>query len=779
MNPDSPNNYPRFSEVVKRLNALSRADLKDMANQDSVDTLTRVHLNQFLKDWLVDDNGLGAYQDNIPEDYPRDEALMLGDMLVFLMVGGDKVPFGSAAGFERPYIDLEGGGKLRTEQRYADELAKMRRKMPEGKSFSDMIGVHAIVLYSLPQKKFHRYNIEQIFRSDPSLADSFFETSNVRISPADFETLNNLKEIVDKGAIEQFRLAMSAGTAGLKSLSGQGSTFGQALMDAYRIAESAVAYFTTGDFARAVDQLQILQDDYKVGTSSFASNMNNMFVATISSIDGAKEIGTGSDVKNHKGFTYKGNQTPVLMSLHTQFIPEKGPANILNAARGAARVASTHAHAWANGKFVNHGKSNFPDDGSPTAGTNGQKVVYSPKNGKGFTDSKGVVDLKKSKFVVTTDWGAIFAGAYGYGGKKGLGETVDPNLDQMKAGYDEMFDDGRRPILKFLVHGTMQYGITNLMPTGVLTISLTKSDDNYGIQGKDNKYAIGGYTADIFYESFSSRDDLAQEFARIAGDKEEETDSDFLDRMDIPDPNARRRARKRPSKKKPSMGQMIAIDLVPTSQVRLSTAVNKATWYKETMKKDESGMMKELWNEFARGAPEPEKRGRRWFWKGKYYATKKEVTEAFKKANTTYADRKGKTNMSMLYAKRKDNGELVPFRLFIPKILLRKRGDDLLPKKGGYYGQVKHLLDTIEESFGKIKFKVKFSGGPGAGYSRETKKGTVAVDKGIDMLFQTEGLDAGAAFSTKARPSRVKRDGNIVYQAMVPTGTSVELEVSQ
>ena len=774
MNPDSPNNYPRFSEVLKRLNALSRADLKDMANQDSVDMLTRVHLNQFLKDWLVDDNGLGAYQDNIPEDYPRDEALMLGDMLVFLMVGGEKVGFGSAKGFERPYINLEGGGKMRTEQRYADDLAKMRRKMPEGKSFSDMVGVHAMVLYSLPQKKFHRYNIEQIFRSDPSLADSFFETTNVRISPADFETLSNLKEIVDRGAIEQFRLAMSAGTAGLKSLSGQGSTFGQALMDAYRIAESAVAYFSTGDFARAVDQLQILQDDYKVGTSSFASNMNNMFVATISSLEGAGSVRTGND--EHYTFAYKGNQTPVLMSLHTQFVPEKGPNNILNAARGAARVASAHSHAWKNNKFDTHGKDNRPSESSPTAGTNGNKTVMLPASKK--SGNNWVLDVDKMYSVVTTDWGAIFAGAYGYG-RKGIGETVNPTHQVMNKGYEEMFADGRQPILKFLVHGTLQYGLTNLMPTGVLTVSLMKRSNAYGAKYKDAKYAMGGYSADIFYESFSPRDDLAQEYARIAADDEEDTDDNFMERMDIPDPNARRRARKRPSKKKPSMGQMIAIDLVPTSQVRLSTAVNKATWYKETMKKDESGMLKELWDEFARGAPEPEKRGRRWFWKGKYYATKKEVTEAFKKANTTYADRKGKTNMSMLYAKRKDNGELVPFRIFIPKILMRKRGDDLLPKKGGYYGQVKHLLDTIEESFGKIKFKVKFSGGPGAGYSRETKKGTVSVDKGIDMLFQTEGLEAGEAFSTKARPSRVKRDGNIVYQAMVPTGTSVELEVSQ
>jgi len=775
MEADASENYPSFKDVVKRLNKLSRDDLKDMSSIESVDILTRVHLNQFLKDWLSDDNGLGEYQRNIPPGYPRDDALMLGDLLVYLMVGGDKIPFGSKKGFERPYIDLEGGGKMQIEARYADDLAKMRSKMPEGKSFSDMVGVHAIVLYSLPQRKFHRYNIEQIFKYDPSLADSFFETKQARISPADFETLMNLKNIVERGAIEQFRLAMSTGTQGLKSLASQGSTFGQVLMDAYRVAESAVAYFQKGDFPNAVQQLQTLQTEYKVGAGAFASNINNIFVATISTLMNPIETEKGS----HYSFDYKGNQTPVLMSLSTQFVPEKGPSNILNAARGAARVASGPAYAWNsadknNPAFVDNTNDGLPEKGKSTvAGTNGQKAVM-------WVESNNKNDnfvAKGFNPFVTTDWGAIFAGAYAYGNVE-LAARSGTNASKLNEGYKAMFDKGRRPILKFYVHGTLEYGVTNLMPTGILTVALSQDKSRYFGKKFDNKYAMGGYAADLFYESFSADDDLAEEFAKIVGDDTNDGMTDFDPSMlDTDDPNARRRARKRPSKKKPSQGQMIAIDLVPASQIRLSTVVNKADWYKARMKEDETGMLKQLWDEFARGAPDVKRIGRKWFWKGKYYNTRKEANEAKRTMDLTYADKKkGQANMNLIYAKRKDNGQLVPFRLFVPKTLLRRRQNDLLPKKAGYYGAVKYLLEMIEEEFGKIKFK-RVQEGQG-GYNRETAKGTVSVDRGVHMIFQTEGLDAGPNYSTKAHPSRVKKDGSMVYQAMMPTGTSVELEVT-
>ena len=754
MNPDSPDNYVRLDDVVKMVNNLSRAELEDLTGSSSVDVITRVHLTQYLKDWLVLDNDLGDYMRNIPEGYPRDEALMLGDLLVFMMLGGDKVPFGKE--YERPYITLADGGVLPIENRWSELLSKMRSKMPEGKSLSDMVGVHAMVLYSLPQKKYHRYNIEKIFKDDPSIVASFFGEENTRMSPGDYETLNNLRSIVQRGAIEQFRLALSKGTPGLAALSGEGS-FGQILMDAFRIAESAVSYFEKGDFSNAVERLKQLQEDYELGQGAFASNLNNMFVATISTL-------VPNATPDAQRPSLKGNPQPVLMSLDTQFTPEKGPTNMNNAARGAAAVANS-LQLWKNKKFAivpGEIKKN------PSAGTNGQKVLMQSEK----VSNKMVAN---GNALVTTDWCAIFSGAYAYGKNLLRG---GPNTDTMNTGYNAMFADERRPILKFLVHGSFDQGLQNLLPTGILTVSLTKTNVNYGLQ-TDNTTAMGGCIVDLLYESFSADDDMAEEIANIAGDDEEEEE------FDMNDMDAGRPARKRPSKKKPSMGQMIAIDLVPKTQVQLPTAENKVSWFKNKAKEDESGMLKSLWNEFARGAPALEKRfdqaskRKKWFYKGKFFATKEEAVESYKKSASklTSADKKkGMSNMTMIYAKRKDNGELVPFRMFLPKILVRRRADKLLPKKGGYYDHVKLLLDTIEADFGTINFKRVQEGAGGFDVDKGRKK--VSIDRGVHLVFETEGLDAGKTYSTNARPSRMRKDGSIIYQAMVPTGTSIELEVS-
>ena len=462
MSYDDAGNYPSLKDVMKRLNNLSRKEINDMTGYDSVDILTRVQLNQFLKDWLVDDNGLGGYLNNIPEDYPKDDALLMGDLLVFMMLGGDKKPFGDRAGqFERPYIQLDGGGFLPIENRWTELLSGVKKKMPEGKSFSDMIGIHAMILFALPQKKYHRYNLEQAFRDNPDLANVYFSKGTTNLSPADYETLNNLRSIVKRGAIQQFRLALGSGTDGLKALSKTGS-FGTTLMNAYRIAESAVAFFEKGDFQNAVERLQELQSEYRLGAGAFASNINNIFVGTISTLSVLFKA------KNKESYEVglKGKSTPVLMSLDTGFVPEKGPKNMSNAARGAAKVASAPAYAWKSSdkKFK---INNVPDKRKRiTSGTNGQKSVESPFTNSGASDPKA-----QGTMFTTTDWAAIFAGAYGYGNNL---LTGDPNIDVVNKGWNAMFEDERRPILKFLVHGSLDKGLQNLLPTGVLTVSLGK-----------------------------------------------------------------------------------------------------------------------------------------------------------------------------------------------------------------------------------------------------------------------------------------------------------------
>lgn len=274
-----------------------------------------------------------------------------------------------------------------------------------------------------------------------------------------------------------------------------------------------------------------------------------------------------------------------------------------------------------------------------------------------------------------------------------------------------------------------------------------------------------------------------------------------------------RKARKKSSSKKPSSGNMISIELTPRTQVQLSTAVDKADWFKAAMKDDKSGKLKELWNEYAKGDNPGiiTERGivRGWKWRGKNYMFSKDELKGGKSTNKqrrkkfpaslekaiakdgTYADyKKGQTNMRMIYAKRIDNGRLVPFRINIPKILLRKRADKVVPKAGGKKSHVQMLLDLIEKNFGTITLDKQFvsSGGydtykkdPETGDFLTDKKGKkslkVPVDRGIHLLYKAQGLDTEGAYSTNAFPAYT-RGGKIVYRAMSFDGKPVDMEVA-
>jgi hypothetical protein len=267
---------------------------------------------------------------------------------------------------------------------------------------------------------------------------------------------------------------------------------------------------------------------------------------------------------------------------------------------------------------------------------------------------------------------------------------------------------------------------------------------------------------------------------------------------------------------------MISIELTPRSQVQLSTAVDKADWVKAKMREDKSGKLKALWNEYAKGDnPKPvftDAKGRENYeygiitaikWRGKNYKFSQAELKGGKNTNKkrrkmfpaslvkamggkgTYADYKGgQANMRMIYAKRIDNGRMVPFRINIPKILLRKRGNKVIPKDGGHKKGVKILLDTIETNFGTIDLDARFESSGGYDtYKKDRKTGEfltdkkgnkilrVPVDRGIHLLYQASGLDTEGAYSTNAYPA-YSRGGKIVYRAMSFDGQPVDMEVA-
>jgi len=758
---DNPKKYPTLNEVLDILTKLSKKELEELSDYRNVPMLTRVQLIQFLNEWVNDDLGLSSYIGNIPKGYPVDKALMMGDLLVFMMLGGDIKEYNRKQPTRLADPD---GTPMPQENRWNSFLGKMIKKMPETKSLKDMVGVHAMVLNMLPQTNYNRYNFTQIFADDPSLVDQVLG-EKISMTPADFETLNNLRSIVRRGAIEQLKLALSTSTAGLKQMSGSGD-MGSRLLEAFQIAQRAVSFFERGEFGKAVENLQELQDEYDLGTGAFTNNINNVFLGTVSAISDSNSI--------------KGSPAPVLLSLDTRHKPD-GIMNMSDAAKAIQRTASRQcfAYDWNN----NNKKLSVFNVDSPKKSVSGTSGV---KTFMGHTGGYSNRKQDQSKMHTTTDWYALMSAAF-YGGNNTYSDGV-LTPQNLQTGADAAFKDNDRPVLKFLVHGVMSNGIQNLLPIGLLSVSVNKPTQTIGIKD-GNSFPMPDADVDLIYESYSDLDkEIEKNIATIDSETDDETGTgNLLEDMDMFDGARRRKASKKPSKKKVSTGQMIGVDLLPVSQVRLSTAVDKADWYKNKAKQDETGLLKQLWNNYARGYPiKKQRRGRKpvWVWRGKEYSTEKEAVAALKTKGTWADMKKGTANMRMIYAKRKDNNELVPFRLVIPKIILRKRGNDLLAKKGGSKESVELLLKEIENDFGKIVYKRKQPGGGYARYPTQRTKGDknikpiTTVDHGLHHLYETKGFEAGSGYSTNAHPSRIRNDGKIIYQAMTPTGTSVEMEVS-
>ena len=231
-----------------------------------------------------------------------------------------------------------------------------------------------------------------------------------------------------------------------------------------------------------------------------------------------------------------------------------------------------------------------------------------------------------------------------------------------------------------------------------------------------------------------------------------------------------------------TQGQLIAIDLTPSTHVRLSKAVDRADYFKQLNKEDSD--FKTLWNKYGRGN-KPIRRKGKWFWRGKEFASEDSVKKAIAKEGT-YADYKsGMSNMRLIYAPRKDNGNMVPFRLVMPKIMVRQEGDRLVAKSGSAdTKKVKKLLERLEADFGALKFKLKPLAVGGYDRYRSFKEAgdkqdpVTRVDRGVFKIFQAQGLETGSdRFSTNAHPSGVRPNGNIIYSAMTRSGQPVDMEV--
>ena len=512
---DNPGKYPTLNEVLDILTKLSKKELEELSDYRNVPMLTRVQLIQFLNEWVNDDLGLNAYLSNIPQGYPIDRALMMGDLLVFMMLGGDKNEYD-----RKQPTRLADGTPMPQENRWNSFLGKMLKKMPETKSLKDMVGVHAMVLNMLPQVNYNRYNFTQIFADDPSIVEQVLG-ERVTMTPADFETLTNLRSIVKRGAIEQLKLALTTSTTGLRQMAKSGD-IGSVLLEAFQIAQRAVSFFERGQFAKAVENLQELQEEYELGIGAFANNVNNIF------------IGTASAIRGYDGI--KGSPTPIMLSLDTRFVAD-GIQSMSDAARAVQRTASRNGFQYTYDKDK-YGVINLKNRSKSGSGTSGIKTFATVKNNK--ADAQ----------FTTTDWFALFGAAF-YGGNNQFAAGTVLSANNIKTGLNTAFAKNDKPVLKFLVHGVMSNGIQNLLPIGLLTVSITKPSGTVGL--KDDNHAMLKVDVDLIYESYTDTDAEIEKDIAVIDSEDTDVSGEFeLQDMDL---SARRRASKKPSKKKSPQGK--------------------------------------------------------------------------------------------------------------------------------------------------------------------------------------------------------------------------------
>ena len=138
---------------------------------------------------------------------------------------------------------------------------------------------------------------------------------------------------------------------------------------------------------------------------------------------------------------------------------------------------------------------------------------------------------------------------------------------------------------------------------------------------------------------------------------------------------------------------------------------------------------------------------------------------------------KGHPKMQILYARRKDNGNLVPHRIILPRIMARHdlSTGRLVANKGSKAAALtRRLLKRIEKDFGPIMFQRDLAdvGGFNVVKSKDSrgKVKSLNYNRGIAKLFEAEGHDPGVEGASRLHVSQIALNGVMHYEARLPGG---------
>jgi len=870
--------YQTPNDIASFLNKLSKSEIEAAKDPMSYPLVARMSLQSFIMDWERDDPDHATYLSMVPEGYPEKQALVAGDLLAYLMVGG------------KGRAKWEKGDKLEPWTRWEDYIGPFLKKLPASTRVQDLTGVHLSVLDMLPQQRYNQYSYPELFAVAPQEYESIVGP-RVQLQPAEFEALQMLSRIVERGDLEQLKLTMFKGSSSrlVEAATKASIDIGALMLEAFTISNKAVRAFQQGDFHTAREHLQDLERGFDIGKNSFAVGIDELFVATASyasvttsggggggrsggggsgrsggSRSAAASKGRGKGSGGGPDFELIGTQAQWFMSLDAS----TPGLNDRKKASSNIRTMASHEERKYNSRF-SEGDYLFAED-KMSGGTYGLRVAKT----------------QKQDTVLTTDWTMLFYAAK-TADNIAKGAFDPPKREEI---VKTIFGDDKKkvPVLRFHIHGRV--GETqDLSVKGILTVALRKnesivghgdapiyapdvsmilnvsgeefrdmelptieqtmaSDDDGDLMGRlqeafegmsvaRRRAARGDSGGVLFYGAqgyYTMDQDTIEAHEGIDFDSFEQAVVAFLDAnptenvvlfgqndyyminpSEYPSfevnygslqnllasgerfvewselakvkESTGRRASKKSSKKRVDQGNMIAIELTPSTQVEMAKSRDKISslpfphYLKELAKEDPD--FKDIYEGFQGMPPTKDRSSGKWVWKGQEFKTKKEA-QAYIKEKGSWADKKGgKANMQMIYAPRIDNGRFVPFRIFIPKILVRHDPEtkSLIAKKGsGKTKKVEKLLRRIERDFGPIRFKSKPLSSGGFDVYKDGKFKT-RVDRGVSQVFKATGLDTGGAgnFTTRAFPSSVRSNGDIVYMAMTSSGRPVEMEVSR
>lgn len=758
--------YPGVVDIYAMINSVTKKQIQGYSNVADLPVLVRDLLFEFAEDWSNLDRDHSNYLSQVPEGYSKFDASLIGDFLYWMITGANersKVKSG------RFIADHHWPSKVKE---HCPDFVKRLDSMP-GLTIHDLPGLHIRILNNLPINSYNRYTIAQVTLDDPQIGEQVFPSPSP-LSSEEHESIITLKRLIEAGDMRKFAVALTQSTkTDLSKLTGSGGV-GTHIFQAFEMAKASVDAYKQGDVNLARKHLHAIQDEYKMNLSTFQTGLKDMFVLTASAFT--------------EGHFIKGKAEPLLVSLDTSMPPVR------------SGWASSNMHAVM--KAANQTDIEFIKESSD------YDMV------KKIGDSRGTLGLTSvvagGNNILTTNWLGIFTAALSGiapDSKDYLPDEHGKNKrPSKKRAIGAYWPKGQDSIsIRFVIHANLAVGIGEdyLVPKGLLTVTARKGQGkrtwaeairSYGGKGGQQKKGGGNQSnnqqkkgggkplsqpiIDLFVEDLGRAKRYSDAFTTesqaaslevISEDEEETLEEVFEAELGGA---TRGKVKVNPSG---AIGKAVAIDVVPRSQIEVRSITEKHSNMQYLKQVRNEADLKELYDHYGKGQPPVKLKGKKYRWKGKVYGSKKQVMEAVNKSGNQID--KGHPKMQILYARRKDNGNLVPHRIILPRIMVRHNIEDgrLVANKGSKAtAATRRLLKRIERDFGTIVFKKDLTDTGGydvvKGKDDRGRNKTRNYNRGVAKLFEAKGHPPGTPKAGNLFVTQVSLNGTMYYDARMEGG---------